>query len=58
MSDEKKAFFSRFRPDWADFFALLGFSSLFWGIYQAYPPAAFIVSGGILMAISYFKARR
>lgn len=58
MSDEKKAFLSRFRPDWADFIGFIGLSSLFFGLYKAYPPAAFVVCGVILMAISYFKAAR
>jgi len=57
-SAESKAFFSRFRPDLVDFFGVLGFSSLFFGLYSAYKPAAFVVAGVILMAISYFKARR
>lgn len=55
--EDFKPFFSRFRPDWVDFFGFLGFSSLFYGVYSIYPPAAFVVSGGLLMAISYFKAR-
>jgi hypothetical protein len=56
--EDFKALFSLFLPDSADLFGFLGFSSVFYGIYQAFPPAAFVVSGGILMAISYFKARR
>jgi hypothetical protein len=52
-----KAFFSRFHLDLVDFFGILGFSSLFFGLYQAYKPAAFVVCGVILMAISYVKAR-
>jgi hypothetical protein len=58
LFDRFKPFFSRFRPDWVDFFGILGFSSVFYGVYQAYPPAAFVVSGVILMAISFYKARK
>jgi hypothetical protein len=57
-SPDFKALFSRFRPDLIDFFGILGFSSVFYGIYQAYPPAAFVVGGVILMAISVYKARK
>jgi len=53
-----RAFFSRFLPDLADFLGFCGFSSLFFGLYTAYKPAAFVVAGVILMAISYVKARR
>ena len=31
---------------------------MIFGVYQVYKPAAFVVAGVILMAISYFKARR
>jgi len=58
LSDHFKAIFANYRPDWADFIGFLGFSSLFFGLYQAYKPAAFVVAGVILMAISYVKARR
>lgn len=56
--DKIRSFLSRFRPDLVDFFGFLGFSSMFLGLYQAYPPAAFVVSGGILMAISFYRARK
>ena len=53
-----RAFFSRFLPDLSDFLGILGFFSMIFGVYQVYKPAAFVVAGVILMAISYFKARR
>jgi len=56
--DEMRSVFSRFRPDLADILGYFGFFSLFFGLYTAYKPAAFVVAGVILMAISYVKARR
>ena len=53
-----KVRFSRFLPDLADFLGFLGFSSMFYGIYRAYPPAAFVVAGVILMAVSFYKAKK
>jgi hypothetical protein len=52
------SFFSRFEYDLADFLGVFGFISMFYGLFKAYKPAAFVVCGVILMAISYFKARR
>lgn len=53
-----KAFITRITPDLTDFLGFLGFSSLFFGLYLAYPPAAFAVSGGILMGLAFYKARK
>jgi len=58
LSEKNKPGFSRFLPDLADILGFIGFSSLFYGLFQAYKPAAFVVAGAILMAISYVKARR
>lgn len=48
----------KWRPDPLDVFGVVGFTSLFFGIYQVHPPSAFIVSGVILLGISIWKASR
>jgi hypothetical protein len=55
---EFKAYFGRYLPDLPDFLGVFGFSSVIFGVYQVYPPAAFIVAGGLLMTIAYLKATK
>ena len=51
-------FIKKLMPDVLDVIALIGLSFIFWGFYQIYIPAAFIVSGVLLLAISYLIANR
>ncbi len=37
---------------------LLGMGLFFWGLYQIYPPAAYIGTSVILMAITLFGGRK
>jgi hypothetical protein len=45
----------RTAPDEGDLFLCFGVESLFYGTFQAYPPAAYILLGVIFTALSYLS---
>ena len=49
--------FSMNMPDKSDSLLLIGMGSVFYGVYQYNPPAAYIVIGILLIAVSYIAAK-
>lgn len=48
---------SNILPDKSDFFLLCGIAFIFWGVYQIFIPASFIITGILLAFIGYIQAR-
>lgn len=47
----------RWLPDLRDLLCVIGIAALFYGLYETYPPAAFIVVGSICLAGSIWGIR-
>lgn len=55
MSDKEKK--RRLDVDMRDGFGLAGLGALFWGFFQVYPPAAWIVTGAALFFLAVWRSR-
>ena len=45
------------KPDIKDVMAVAGTASIGWGLWQIWPPLAFVVVGGILLGVAVAGAR-